>query len=205
MIPYNYVLIEPEPNNLFWNGLTLENIVDNRNVYGRVVEVPRRLRGGAKRGSKSVRQKELYQRRNASSLDWKTKIEVQPGDRIMFMHHSRLEKIEDGRMLIPYDQILCKRGKSGVQPINGYVFMEVDEIVQGEKRTVTTGEGKVWAVSNFRNKDYVWSRMEDTFDPKVGQKAYFNPKQGYPIEMEMHRELPRLVAIKRKDIRLIWN
>lgn len=203
-IPYNYVLIRPEEDNSEWNGMLLGDSQLNNNVFGEILAVPRNLRFEKRRGSRSEREKELFQRKNAASVEYGTEIEVKKGDIVVFYQHSGRERVLGGLLLMPYDQLVCKVGENLV-PLNGNVLVEVEEtVMDGQKGAVTNGEGVVYAVGK-RNSGYMFSDRRDLFDPKVGDGVYFKPSAGYPLEVEAHRRLPRLVSLFRKDIYLTYE
>lgn len=197
--------MKPEENYERYAGFRVEeDKAQNFSVFGEVLAVPDRLIYCARLGSKSLRQRKKFQRLNEKSLEWKTKMELKVGDRVMFHYKARLddENFEDGTILMPYDQILAVVRGEKVIPVNGYLFVEVEEIVNEENRPVSDGYGTLKAVSATGNADYKFSIRKDTAKVKVGQKVYFNPKQGYPVEYTLHQEFHNLVAIRRKDIYL---
>lgn len=198
-IPYNNVLLRAEPDNLEWMGIELDHVPLNTSVFGEVVAVPKFLRYNKKRGSRSERERSIFQRRNRSSLDFRTKMEVRVGDRVIFYHHVKGEVVCDGLMLVPYDKLIAKVG-DGLVPINGNVLVEVAEIRTGGRGATVDGIGTVRSVSAHRIDDYMWSDRRDTFDPEAGDSVLFVPKMAYPIESTMHSSFGSLVAIKRKDI-----
>ncbi len=176
----------------------------NFNVMGIVEQVPKRLVSKVSIGSKSDRQREVFRRRNAMSLEWGTKMELKIGDKVIFHFKAKADSeiFMDGGMLMDYDLIIAKVHDDRFEPINGNVLVEVERIVDGENVATTDGVGVVTAVSKYMNTDYKFTVKKDRYTPSVGEEIIFDPKHAYPLEYKSHSTGGKIVAIKRKDILL---
>lgn len=149
-------------------------------------------------------------------MPWKTEMEIGVGDEVLFSFHAHRRKFRD-LIYLDYWQVFARLNP--LRPVNGYLFVRLDEedltelcgvrldptfeVKKGYGTVVAAGKAvEQYALSGVGEVDIEW----DDPDIKVGDRVFFK-KDGCAVrtEWDTHQTLGEnnpLYAIHRKDILL---
>lgn len=138
-----------------------------------------------------------------------TDMELSMGDIVYVHRRMQMPKVPigDNKFLIHYQDVICK---SDFTPVNGYVLIEPEEIVEGgEQNGVIVLDQKQAGVGWIRYegtplKSYLHFGNKDYQDSKIGQKVYFRKTMSYKLEHDLYNRTNKvLIPVKRRDV--LWN
>jgi co-chaperonin GroES (HSP10) len=204
-IEFDKVLIRPYSDITITDGGSA--IVDNFepqyhfSICAEVIAIPRRLRyEGDKLLSlygKSEYTNHKRKRATQNSMEWKTNIEINVGDVVMYDYAIRLhEPFQQGLYLVDYSALYCKCDP--IVPLNGYVFVEP---IADNNNEPTRGIVRVIGKPNDGYLGLHHSECED--DVKINDIVLFLPYAGIQIEHKDYNTMGYnypLLAIQRRNI-----
>jgi len=161
----------------------------------------------------------LYKRGHPDSLSDDVDMEIEKGDEVIFHYNTIIVALKnqaymevDGEKLfiVRYDRLFAAIRDGEVIPLNGNVFVEpeikvYDEYLPGLFRPDITKEEISCTRGVVRYKgclvrQYAMDVPADEDDVEVGDKVLFHRNDSIPLEYEMHRTLPFMYRMTRKDI-----
>lgn len=242
-IPNNYVLIKPDKDyeklkNGLWIGSTPETEARHYGIKGEVLLIPQKLvyRGKEIKALRD-RTKGIYSADDLKlltsfvhgSMEYKTVIEIEPGDRVWFDYMAHIgantekKAIEvEGHgecILVDYSMLFIRERAEEKVPINGWIWIKtveaskelgndlvapdiVDSTIPKEAVVVKLGRPILEYLSaKDCDKNFIGGTL------KEGDRIFFNEKIKTPLEYTLHETtgLERLYKIKRKDIYGVYD
>lgn len=210
----NLVAIKPFPSDEIrlkdGNKLYLANVFEeylNARTAGIVVGLPDRLKFSD----------DMY----AVSMPWKTELELQEGDRVVFNYLADKNSkglgyfFEDGVMCVPYEQIyvafrgddmICLNGFIIVEPDEDEIktILEVPEIAKSKSKIKGTVRYAGKPNQGYRDELMEKGRTSPDYQINVGDRVMFHWTDAIPLQpnAELRGELTRklMYRMQHKDV-----